>query len=347
MSLALQPGSTDLHLPRAEPGEALDPYTVHTYYFGLSVPEAAIGAYIYVRAQPAFDLSQGGVVVFRGLDNEALLDAEHHDYRATMPWPEVDGSRVTLANGLEIDVVEPGERILVRYTSPDGATRLEVEQRAISPLVARGHVVPGEEDHHASAAKEPGGIEQFMHCTGELVLRGERFDVDCLAVRDRSWSQIRTEDPGGAKPSPPIGWTPISFGEELSLNITSMEDPDTDPAWKDVYDIPEGTPTFYVAWIASDGETRAVRRVRRNVLAYHPTQHVALRQELEVEDEHGETYRFTGEAIAMSPMHSWPNIAFHDSVYRWTDEQGRVAHGTYQEIWWDAYQRAMTRRARR
>jgi hypothetical protein len=345
MPLALQPGSTDLHLPLAEPGERLDPHTVHTYYFGLTIPEQAIGAYIYVRAQPAFELCQGGLVVFKGLDNAALLDAEHHDYRATMPWPEIDANVITVANGLRLTVVEPGELIEVRYTSPDATTRLEVEQRAISPLVARGHIVPGEEDHHAGATGEPGGIEQFMHVTGELVLRGERHAVDCLAVRDRSWLQVRGEDPGGVRRSPPIGWTPISFGAELSLNVTSFENPDTGPAWAGVVDVPDGTPNFYSAWIARDGETRAVARVRRDVLAYHPTQYAALRQELEVEDEQGEVYRFTGEALAMAPMHSWPNIAFHDSVYRWTDEHGRVTHCTYQEIWFDDYQRAMKARA--
>jgi hypothetical protein len=345
MSLALQPNVTDLYLPLAEDGEVLDPYTVHTYYFGFSIPEADIGAYVYFRAQPAFGLSQGGPVIFRGLDNAALLDAEYHDYRATMPWPEVDGNVIRVANGYVITVVEPGELIRLQYTSPDGNTSFDLEQRAVSPLIARGHVVPGEEEHHAGARREPGGTEQFMRVTGELVLHGERHEVDCLAVRDRSWLQVRGEDPGGVRRSPPIGWTPISFGEELSLNVTSIENKDTGPAWLGVYDVPDDAPTFYSGWIARGGETRAVVRVRRNVLEYHPVQYAAIRQELEIEDDQGHVHRFTGEAIAMAPMHSWPNIAFHDSVYRWTDEQGRVAHCTYQEIWFDEYQRAMKARA--
>lgn len=349
MPLALQPGWTDLHVPRAEPGEQLDPYTVHTHYFGVTVPDAGIGAYVYARYQPAFDLSQGGIVVFRGLDNTVALDAEYHDYRATMPWPRVEGNAISFVNGLTITVLEPGELIRVQYASPDGQTRLDVEQRAISPLVARGHIVPGEEDHHAEASgsRQPGGIEQFMHATGELVLRGKRHAVDCRAVRDRSWLQIRGEDPGGVRRSPPIGWTPISFGEELSLNVTSFENPDTEPAWLGSVEVPEGAANFYSAWIARDGETRAVTRVRRDVLEYHPVQYAALRQELEIEDEAGDVYRFRGEALAMTPMFSWPNIAFHDSVYRWTDEEGRVTHCTYQEIWFDDYQRAMKARAAR
>jgi hypothetical protein len=43
-------------------------------------------------------------------------------------------------------------------------------------------------------------------------------------------------------------------------------------------------------------------------------------------------------------MHSWPNIGFTDSVHRWEDEHGRIAHCTYQEICWDQYQRFQSRR---
>lgn len=344
MPVTTQPGQTDLYLPRSTAEDPLDPYTVLTHYFGLSVPEAGIGAYIYLRCMPAYNLSQGGASIFRGFDNVTLLDAEYHDYRATMPWPEVDGQTITVPNGFTIDVLVPGEHLRLRYASPDGTTSFDVEQRAITPLLARGHIIPGEDDHHDAEGRRPGGIEQFMRCTGELVLRGERFDVDCLAVRDRSWLQVRGETPGGVRRHPPLGWTPIAFGADLALNATSIEAADTDPEWAHVYDVPAGTPTHHAAWIVRDGEAREIVDVRRNVLEYHPTMFAATRQELEVTDEDGTTLRFTGEALSMSAMHSWPNIAFHDSVYRWTDESGRQTHCTYQEIWYDDYQHHMQRR---
>jgi hypothetical protein len=345
MSIAIQPGSTDLHLPLPAAGEQVDPYTVHTHYFGLSIPEAELGAFIYARYQPGLRLCQGGIVVFRGLHNDHVLDAEFHDYRATMAWPKVDGSTILLPNALSFQVVDPGELIRVRYTSPDGSVSLEVEQRAVTPLLARGYIMPGEDDHHDRDGDEkPGGIEQFMHCTGELVLRGERHDVDCRAVRDRSWSQIRGEDPGGARRHPPLGWTPMSFGDDLSLNATSIEHPDTSPAWASVYDMGENPRIHHESWIVRDGVPRRLVSVRRDVLEYHPTMYAATRQVLDVVDEDGEEMRFEGEAIAMSAVHAWPNIAFHDSVYRWTDAQGRTTHCTYQEVWYDEYQRAMTAR---
>jgi len=70
-----------------------------------------------------------------------------------------------------------------------------------------------------------------------------------------------------------------------------------------------------------------------------------MRQEISAEDDRGEVYRFRGEAIACASLPAWPNTSFHDSVYRWTDEQGRTTYATYQELWFDDYQRAMKRRA--
>lgn len=343
MSLVTEAAETDLILPRPAAGESIHPYTVHTHYFGFTVPEAGIGAYLYARYMPAFGLSQGGPTIFRGMDNAALLDAAHHDYRATMPWPQVDGGRITFDSGYVIDVVTPGEAIELSYRSPDGAVSFQLEQRAVTPLVKRGHIVPGEDDHHDDPSRRHGGTEQFMRCTGELRLHGDRFDVDCFAVRDRSWNQVRTEEPGGARPSPPIGWSPAYFGEDLAFNVTSFEARDTDPAWAAVYgedEVPPDTPTSYYKWLVRDGELREIVDVRRDVLEYHPVLNVAVRQELELVEATGERHRFSGRALSATPMHSWPNIAFCDTVHRWEDERGRVTHCTYQEIWWDRYQRA-------
>lgn len=333
MTLATQPAETDLLIPRPEPGDDLHPCTVHTHYFGFSVPEAAIGAFLYARYMPAFGLAQGGPVIFRGLDNPAPLGVEYHDYRATMPWPAVDGNTIRLDCGYEIEFVEPGELVRLRYESPGGDAGFELEQRAVTPLLARGHVVPGEEAHHGTSGLAHGGSEQFMHCTGELRLRGETYAVDCHAVRDRSWNQVRSEDPGGARPSPPVGWSPAFFGEDLAFNVTGVE----------AGHAPPGTPTAYYKWLYRRGELVEITAVRRSVLEYHPVLHSAVRQELELTDATGRVLRFEGRAVAAAPIYAWPNAAFRDSVFRWEDEQGRVTHCTYQELFWDGWARKMRR----
>jgi hypothetical protein len=339
MAFATHPPETDLIVPLPD-GEAWDPHTIHTHYFGFSVPEAEIGAFVYIRYMPYFPLCQGGVCIFQGTSNVAPIDIAFLDFEITMPWPKIDGSTIETANGLQIEFLTPGAIARVTYTSKDGETSFDVTQTAITPLLARGHIVPGEEDHH-DAGRSPGGSEQFMHCVGELVLRGVRHGVDCYAARDRSWRQVRVERQGGAVPSPPLGWSPMYFGPDLVFNQISYEHPDAEPSWEGVYEMPPDGPTHFFAWIHRDGETRPIVRVHRNVLDFHPEIYMATRQEIEAEDEQGRVYRFKGEAIATATLPAWPNASFHDSVYRWEDEQGRVTHCTYQELWSDDYQLAM------
>ncbi len=342
MALRTHEPSTDLLLPLPVPGERWDPHLVHTHYFGFSVPDACIGVFTYVRYQPAFPLSQGGVCVFQGTDNVEYTDIAFLDYENTMPWPRIEDARITTDNGLSIHFIEPGRTALIGYQSCDERLSIDVRAEAISPLVARGYVMPGEEEH-LDPARGPGGSEQFMHVTGELRLDGASYPVDCFAVRDRSWRQIRVER-RGAVPVPPTGWSPISFGPELNFSQVGFEPLDTEPAWAGLYDVGD-KPAHHFAWVVRDNDIRGVRWVRRDVLERHSRTHMPLRQEISAEDDRGEVYRFRGEAIACASLPQWPNTSFHDSVYRWTDEQGRITYSSYQELWFDDYQRAMKARA--
>lgn len=344
MPIPVQPPETDLIVPLPGAGERWDPHTIHTHYFGFSVPEASLGAFVYIRYQPAFPLCQGGVCIFRGLDNIQPQDVEHIDYEITMPWPMIDGASITTANGLKVEFVEPGRRAKVSYRSNDGTAAFELNQVAVTPLLARDYVMPGE-DERSDPTLQPGGSEQMMHCTGELELRGKRYDIGCYAPRDRSWLQVRVEAKG-AVAMPPQGWTPMYFGDDLVFNQIGIESLDTKPAWAGLYDFPADKPASHYGWVVANGEVREVTQVRRNVLKYHPDLYAAVRQEIEAVDETGSVYRFRGEAIAMATIPAWPNTTFHDSVYRWEAEDGRIAHATYQELWWEDYQRAMHARAR-
>lgn len=345
MTLKSVPPETDLHLPRPAQGEVWDPATIHTYYFGFNIPAERIGVFIYLRFQPTAGMSMGGVCVFRGTEQNVLpLDIEHHDFEIAMPWPTVEGKTIRSANGLTIEFVELGRVVRLSYVSNDGAITFDVVQTGVTPLVGRGQVLPGEAEDRGTQTGA-GGSEQFMHCVGELVLGDERFAVDCHAMRDRSWCQVRGQRQG-ANPSPPVGWSPMWFGDDLCLNQISIETRDTEPRWVGVYDPPADRPDHLYAWMLVDGELRDVVSIRRHVQKYDPRTHSALRQTLEITDETGHVHRFGGEAIASAFLPSWWNLTFYDHVYRWEDDRGRVAHCTYQEVWTAAYQREMNARYR-
>ncbi len=256
--LSIQPAETDLIGTRRDV-DAFEPHTVHTHYFGFQVPEAAIGAFTYIRYQPYFGLAQGSVMIFQGLDNRVPLDVAFLDWQMAMPYPTVEGRTITTSSGFRVEFLEFGESARIGYESKDAS--FDIVQTAVTPLVARGAVIPGENLH---ASHEPGGSEQFMHCTGSLRLRGEDYAVDCFMPRDRSWRQSRTEERGG-RHDPPIAWTPFYFPEsELAFNQVGFESPGTNPVWEGALAIPEGSPTHHFAWVCDKGELREVVRVHRS-----------------------------------------------------------------------------------
>lgn len=340
--------SHEIHLPETDliGIELTDadyrPHTVHTHYFGFAVPEAQIGCFSYIRYQPYFQLSQGNVMIFQGHDHLVPLDMAHLNWVMTQPWPEVDGSKIATAENYAIEFLELGRQARITYESRDGSAGFDVLQTAVSPLVARGSVIPGED---IEGSITPGGSEQLMHAVGELTLNGETYKVDCHYPRDRSWNQDRTEDRRG-RHDLPASWTPVYFGADLCFNQVGFEAADSNPSWEGLLDPPPADdPGFHFAWVARKGELRDIVRVRRNVIEQHPMTHIPLLQEIEAEDEDGNVYQLTGEAIASSPIPAWPNANTYDSVYRWKDNKGREAYGPCQGIWYEAFQHAMKQRA--
>jgi hypothetical protein len=344
------PPESDLWVPRPQPGEVWDPAMLSTHYHGIHVPEARIGAYIYSLNRPAFGCNQGGVLIFQGDQNYDPLDMAYLDYGMTQSWPTIDHNSLTTENGLRIEFVELGRVVRLTYTSPDGNTWLDVTGEAVTPLFARGHIIPGE-DVEKDPAMSPGGSEQMMHMTGTLVLHGERYDVDCYNPRDRSWGQVRTESMqrrAKLPVLPPVGWTPMYFGPDLVFNSAGFVPESTNPNWVGVYDVDPALPAQYFAWMIVDGENVEIRSVTRTVSEYHPFLYSAQRQRVDVELVDGRRYGFEGETTAMCNAVAWPNAAIRVGTSHWTSDDGRECDNTYQEMWFDhAYQREMNRRAGR
>jgi len=344
------PPESDLWVPRPGPGESWDPAMLSTHYHGIHIPEHRIGAYIYSLNRPAFGCNQGGVLIFRGDQNYDPLDMEYLDYGMTQAWPTIDHNSLTTENGLRIEFVELGRVVRLTYTSPDGGTWFDVTGEALTPLFARGHIIPGE-DVEKDPAMSPGGSEQMMHMTGTLVLHGQRYDVDCVNPRDRSWGQVRTESMqrrAKLPVLPPVGWTPMYFGPDLIFNSAGFVQESTSPNWVGVYDVDPALPPHYFAWMIVDGESVGIRSVTRTVHAYHPFLYSAQRQRVDVELLDGRRYGFEGTTTAMCNAVAWPNAAIRVGTSHWVADDGRECDNTYQEMWFDhAYQREMNRRAGR
>lgn len=345
MPLNTQPPDSDLILPLPGEGEKWDPFVVHTHYFGFTIPEHGIGGYLYIRYQPSFPMCGGGVHIYKGPDNLLTTHCEHLDYELTMPWPTIEGNKITTRNGLSFDFVELGKIARIQYEAVDGTAALDILATGVSPLVARGHILPDEEKFQDLTLR-PGGSEQFMHMLGTLRLGNDTYTIDCYQLRDRSWNQIRSESREATNSYPPLTFTPVRFGPELVINVMGFQDPATDPLWKKGgFEYDAGERHHNWGWIWSDGELLAVERVRRNATRIHPVYKVPLDQEVQVTDERGTIHRMRGTGVAFTPIQAWANASAVETLTRWEHENGTIFHGPVQTQWGPKASIAMRRGA--
>ena len=161
--------------PAADP----DPWWTETAWYGFSVPERNLAGAVYPLFRPNLGVCSSGVFVW---DDRAETSHEIRYARTSwhLPMPD-DLTRMRLASGLEYDVVAPLETYEVRYRDGDEID-LELRFEAIHAP-------------HAPMVGAQGHLDQAGHVRGTLRLHGEEIAVDCIEMRDRSWSVRRDHGP--------------------------------------------------------------------------------------------------------------------------------------------------------
>ena len=152
--------------------------------------------------------------------------------------PRIETNEVFDAAGMRFDVEEPFDRLRVRYegsvclldspgemaepklafsTNPIVDCSIDLQYRGISPMLGGRPVdtVTGEEpSQEAVQSFAKAHYEQHMAATGFIQVGGERFEVDGLGLRDKSW---------GARYWQAISWyrwLPLVFDEDFAMVIS-------------------------------------------------------------------------------------------------------------------------------
>ena len=110
-----------------------------TYYFGFSVPEEKICAFIYLWLHPNLKVLSGGVLLYQGR-KRSFLAADYHnwlDFIDTSPINRDNGT-VTLPNGLVVKINKPFHEHELVFEDKSADTRFHVFQRAAMPAAVRG-----------------------------------------------------------------------------------------------------------------------------------------------------------------------------------------------------------------
>jgi hypothetical protein len=291
-----------------------------TQYFGFGVPGEQIHGMGYLWHHPNLRVVSGGLFVWQG-HNRYMPEARICDYRAFMRDTAMAGDLhdYRLDNGYGVRVVEPLKALHMSYDDAEHKNSVALDYTAIAPPVMYG------DGRH---------FEQAMRVTGDLVLGGRHYDIDCYTIRDRSFGRPRPED---SMALPPVTWTTGVFGDDFAVNCTVFDQVDNNPEIAGRFEMPKER-TVSGGWILRDGKVSRIvavdKRVRRD-----PETRLALEVDLHLVPEEGQPIDVHGALQATFPWSCWPNMVLVLGQMRFECE-GRVAYGDCQDGYWYDYLQA-------
>ncbi|MGE4432009.1 MAG: hypothetical protein AB7E05_14845 [Sphingobium sp.] len=296
---------------------------VETQFFGFSIPEHRIHSIGYFRQHPNMGHMFGGALAFQGI-KEHFLAAELADYRLYMTDEALRGDlhSVTLENSYHTEVIEPLRKFRTCYDDPKRGNSFTVEYTAVAPAVA---------------LKKSGHLEQLMRAQGELFLRGQRFDIDCLTIRNRTWGEARDENHA---PIPATTWMACTIDENFAFLVNALDHPDLDPVWKGHFDIAPDK-VLLGGWVYRDGEVVGVKSIRK-ITRYDERSWVPQSFAFDLVDAKDRTYAVTGRITAASPYNVYLNINSYMCLAD-IEVNGRKGHCDFQDLQWTDFLNAMTR----
>jgi hypothetical protein len=307
---------TDDLLHREMNSRVTDPALTETQFLGFSVPEAGIHAVNYLWVHPNLELLTGGVWAWQGFKQHQLA-AELFDMRQFMtdePIRKGDLADYELPMGYRVRVLQPLEKIHIAYDDPARDNSFDVTYTAIMPpaMVASGN-----------------HFDQAMRTEGQVTLRGRHHRIDGYTVRDRSWGEVRSEDP---RALPPVHWLTGVFGDDFAVHMMGVEDPSAGPIWRSAFPDADGLTAINRGWIWRNGELTGLASsrltTRWNLDTGHPAGHT-----LQITDTNGFEMSLVGTITATCSWNTWSNVHMLISLCRW-EYDGRVAWGDSQVAAW-------------
>ncbi len=278
-----------------------DWWATETAWFSFHHPERKLGGWFYTMARPNIGTIAGGAWIW---DDSAHLPWEvlySANYSALEIPVGQDLTDIRLPTGVSIKVIEPCMSYALGY---EDAERLQATLRFDAvmppePLTAVGSTFGSA--HH---------FDQLGRVSGELLLHGERIDIDCLAMRDRTWGR-RPEN----RPRQAAYVTGAVRADHGFLAVTNVR--------------PEGDFIAY-GFLRRDGYTTSLKHGERHV--ERDSEHGwTTRVVLSATDMEGRELHAVGTPVSRMFINRHTFIDLN-SLIRW-EIDGEIAWGEEQDMW--------------
>lgn len=278
-----------------------DWWATETAWFSFHHPERGLGGWFYTMLRPNIGTVAGGCWIWEPDAHLPWEVAYSANYTALAIPENLDLTDCRLPTGVSMRVLEPTRRYALGF---DDGERLQatLEFNGVmppEPLTATGSTF-GKASH----------FDQFGHVTGDIVLNGERIDIDCIGMRDRTWGR-RPEN----RPRQAAYVTGAVDGEHGFLAVTNVRE--------------EGDLVAY-GFYRRDGRTVSLASGRREV-ERDPVTGWATRVSIEAVDAEGREFSAVGEPVSriIINRHTFIDI---NTLLRW-DIAGTTAWGEDQDMW--------------
>lgn len=275
-------------------------WETETAWFSWHVPERRLGGWFYSMFRPNIGTVAGGAWVW---DDSASLPWEvlySTNYTALQLPADADLRDVTLPTGVRMKVIEPCTSYELGYDDPE---RFQAELRfdavmAPEPLTAVGSTFGSA--HH---------FDQLGRVHGHVVIHGERVEVDCLGMRDRTWGP-RPEH----RPRQAAYVTGAASAAHAFLAVTNTKS--------------DGDPVAY-GFLRRDGRTVSLRSGERTVTRHEDGQ--ITRITIDAVDAEGRALHAVGEPTSRIVInrHTFIDI---NSLIHWSID-GDDGWGEDQDMW--------------
>ena len=297
--------SSDDHLHSFEP--AAD--WTETLWFSFHVPERDWAGWLYAQVRPNIGTVTGGAFVY-GPGFTGPWEQPYYGWFSHHPIPEpLDLTDVQFKSGFSLRCLEPGMRYALGYQFRDMKDFVaDLEFEGLVPPVP--HVQGAPPFIGSTHYDQPGRLR------GTIEVDGERVDVDCVSVRDRSW-----------------GRRPERIGRSTRLSYAFGSCTPND-AFLAFCVPPQDAPlseeeTLTSGFLFRDGVLRRLQSARRRVTR-DPAHGGVSTIEIEAEDTDGRALHALGRARSCLFLPS--NSLCINTFLRW-EIDGQEGWGEDQDVW--------------
>jgi hypothetical protein len=285
---------------RFHPPESDDPWWTETVWFSWSVPERNLLGYFYPAFRANLGIQFGGLLV---VDDTAVVPWELPVYRWSWHEPLAAPPDLLdahdLPEGMFLQCLEFGR--VFRFGCDNDDMKLDVTFESLCPPLLTREEPPFNFGAHVD---QPGRV------TGSFELHGEAMDVDCIAMRDRSWGIRRPHR------QPKIGYDHATASADDGFLSISVDRKGDDRVLRG-YLLRDGD------WAPLVDGTRAVVRDAEGRPA-----HITV----DATDERGRALHAEGEPASRCVFNSYPHMFNWTSFTRW-EFDGIEAWGEDQDVW--------------